>query len=90
VDEARRARVPIRCIWFKTPLEICEHNDAVRANNTIMNPESRHGLPKVAFTGFASRYKPPQTKEGFEDITEVNFSFRGTKEEYGIWGRYWT
>lgn len=31
-------------------------------------------LPKMAFTGFASRYKEPELKEGFQDIFKVNFT----------------
>lgn len=30
---ARKNKVPIRCLWFKTPIPIAEHNDAVRAMN---------------------------------------------------------
>ena len=30
-------------------------------------------LPKLAFTSFASRYRPPKLEEGFQDITEVDF-----------------
>jgi hypothetical protein len=41
-----------------------------------MNPESRTMLPKMAFTGFASRYREPTLDEGFEDITKVNFKVR--------------
>lgn len=89
IDLARAAKVPIRCVWFKTPLQVCEHNDAVRALNRTMNPETREGLPKLAFNGFASRYKQPQVKEGFQDIVEVEFAFRGTKDEYETWARYW-
>ncbi|TWU78434.1 hypothetical protein ED733_008847 [Metarhizium rileyi] len=90
VEVATAANVPIRCVWFKTPLYICEHNDAVRAHNDLLNPEARSVLPKLAFTGFASRYKEPQLKEGFQDIIEVEFKYRGTKEEYVVWARYWT
>jgi bifunctional polynucleotide phosphatase/kinase len=54
-----------------------------------MNPEDRQQLPKLAFTGFAARYKEPKLKEGFEDIVEVDFKFRGTEEEYKTWARYW-
>ncbi len=54
-----------------------------------MNPESRQLLPKLAFNGFASRFKEPKAKEGFQDVVEVDFAFRGTQEEYAIWGRYW-
>ncbi|KAF7558421.1 hypothetical protein G7046_g5745 [Stylonectria norvegica] len=89
IELAKEYSIPIRCVWFRTPLQLCEHNDAVRSLNQVMNPESRQGLPKVAFTSFATRYKTPHVNEGFQDLVEVPFKFRGTMEEYGIWGRYW-
>lgn len=89
IDLANKYNVPIRCIWFTTPLHLCEHNDAARSMNKSLNPEEREGLPRMAFTGFQSRYKAPQAKEGFQDITEIDFKFVGTKEEYNLWGRYW-
>jgi bifunctional polynucleotide phosphatase/kinase len=54
-----------------------------------MNPEARSILPKLAFNGFASRFKAPKEQEGFQDITEIPFRFQGTREEYLIWGKYW-
>jgi bifunctional polynucleotide phosphatase/kinase len=90
IDLARRHGVPIRCVWFRTPLGLCEHNDVVRALNKPLNPEARAALPKLAFNGFASRFKEPRAKEGFQDVVEVEFRFRGSSDEYAIWGRYWT
>lgn len=89
IDLARKAGVPIRCVWFKTPLSVAEHNDVVRALNKDMNPEARSALPKLAFNGYASRFREPKIKEGFQDVVEVDFKFRGTSEEFAIWGRYW-
>ncbi|KAK4120461.1 PNK3P-domain-containing protein [Parathielavia appendiculata] len=92
VGLARKHKVPIRCFWFRTPLSLCEHNDAVRslnAQNKQLNPEARKGLPKLAFNGFASRFKEPKTEEGFQDVVPIDFKFRGTREEYEVWGRYW-
>ncbi|KAJ4405437.1 DNA kinase/phosphatase Pnk1 [Neurospora sp. IMI 360204] len=89
VELAKKQGVPVRCVWFRTPLVVCEHNDAVRALNKPLNPESRTSLPKLAFNGFNARFKEPKVKEGFQDVTEVDFKFRGTKEEYEIWGKYW-
>lgn len=86
---ARERGIPIRCVWLKTSPAICEHNDAVRANNPSVNPEARESLPKMAFTGFTSRFAPPRVGEGFEDVTEIPFQFRGTEDEYNVWGRYW-
>ncbi|KAL2753534.1 hypothetical protein ACRALDRAFT_2060715 [Sodiomyces alcalophilus JCM 7366] len=89
VDLAKQLDVPIRCVWFKTALAVCEHNDTVRALSKTMNPESRTALPRIAFAGFKSRFKEPKIKEGFQDITEVEFKFRGSKEEHAIWAKYW-
>ncbi|CAG9988615.1 unnamed protein product [Clonostachys byssicola] len=89
VDLARGFKLPIRCVYFKTPLVVCEHNDAVRSLNTSLNPEQREVLPKLAFTGFASRHKPPQVKEGFQDVIEVDFTFRGERQDFEIWAKYW-
>ncbi|KAF5021771.1 hypothetical protein F66182_6146, partial [Fusarium sp. NRRL 66182] len=90
VELAKKFGISIRCVWFKTPIQVCEHNNAVRALNKSLNPESRQVLPKMAFSGFASRFKPPQLEEGFQDIIQIDFQFQGTQEEYKIWGRYWT
>lgn len=84
--------VPIRCVWFRTPPALCEHNDAVRALNRAagLNPEAREALPKLAFNSFTSRFREPRAKEeGFQDIVALDFQFRGTRDEYAVWGRYW-
>ena len=54
-----------------------------------MNPEARQSLPKLAFNSFMARFREPKAKEGFQDVLEVEFRFRGTEDEYAIWGRYW-
>ncbi|RCI14507.1 hypothetical protein L249_7013 [Ophiocordyceps polyrhachis-furcata BCC 54312] len=89
VGLAKKSGIPIRCVWFKTPMQVCEHNDAVRALNPLFNPEARTGLPKLAFNGFSTRFKEPKLAEGFQDVMEVEFEFRGTQEDYDVWGRYW-
>ncbi|OCK77416.1 PNK3P-domain-containing protein [Lepidopterella palustris CBS 459.81] len=91
INLAKKLKVPIRCVLFTASLKLCEHNDIVRALNsgTVMNPEKRTILPKLAFTGFASRYREPKLEEGFEDITKVEFRFEGTEEQRAIWSKYW-
>lgn len=87
---AESMNVPIRCVLFTSSTKLCEHNDTVRAlGGLIMNPERRELLPKMAFTGFASRYREPTLKEGFQDITKVDFRFKGTEEQKVTWSRYW-
>lgn len=90
VELAKKSKVPIRCVWFRTPLTVAEHNSAVRFTNRELNPEARGSLPKLAFISFSSRFKAPNASEGFQDVVNVDFVFRGTKEEYAKWGRYWT
>jgi hypothetical protein len=52
------------------------NRDSITDLQRQMNPESRTMLPKMAFTGFASRYREPTVDEGFDDITKVNFKVR--------------
>ncbi|RDA85857.1 hypothetical protein CP532_4904 [Ophiocordyceps camponoti-leonardi (nom. inval.)] len=89
VGLAKKSGIPIRCLWFKTPMQVCEHNDAVRALNPSLNPEARTALPKLAFNSFSSRFRQPKLAEGFQDVTEMEFEFRGTQQDYDVWGRYW-
>ncbi|GAB7330138.1 hypothetical protein MBLNU13_g01816t1 [Cladosporium sp. NU13] len=90
VKLAAKLNVPIRLVHFTAPPKLCEHNDTVRAlTGDLMNPESRTMLPKMAFTGFASRYREPTVDEGFEDITKVNFKFDGTEAQKTQWRKFW-
>ncbi|RFU36102.1 hypothetical protein B7463_g161, partial [Scytalidium lignicola] len=70
---AKKNSVPIRCVLFTTKMDVCEHNDVVRALNSEMNPEKRTILPKLAFNGFVSRFQKPVLSEGFQDIQEIGF-----------------
>ncbi|PNS17341.1 Bifunctional polynucleotide phosphatase/kinase [Sphaceloma murrayae] len=87
---AKQFSVPIRCVHFTAPSKLCEHNDTVRALvGGSMNPEKRSMLPKMAFSGFAGRYREPTVREGFQDVVKVEFRFEGADEERRVWGRYW-
>lgn len=82
-------RIPVRCVHFTATTRLCEHNDCVRAlNPQLMNPEGRSMLPAVAFRSFQQRYIPPSINEGFQDITPIDFQFRGTTEQRRVWGQY--
>ena len=90
IDLAAEFNVPIRCVEFTTPLRLAEHNDNVRAFNAeLMNPEKRELLPGIAFTSFRQRFQKPNLQEGFEDITEINFSWQGTDEQKEAWSKSW-
>ncbi|KAI0393237.1 DNA kinase/phosphatase Pnk1 [Xylariaceae sp. FL0594] len=89
IQLAKKHNVPIRCVWFKIPKALCEHNDVVRALNKSLNPEARTALPPLAFNGYFARLREPTVKEGFQHVLPIEFRFRGTREEYKIWAQYW-
>jgi bifunctional polynucleotide phosphatase/kinase len=86
---AKELNVPIRCVRFISTPELCKHNNAVRAANKDLNPESRTSLPGIAFGDFGRRFQEPTLSEGFEDIISVKFQFEGTEEARKIWGQFW-
>ncbi|GAB7348240.1 hypothetical protein MBLNU459_g6233t1 [Dothideomycetes sp. NU459] len=90
IKVAAKFGIRVRCVLFTAPSKLCEHNDTVRAlGGPLMNPEERIMLPKMAFTGFASRYREPTLKEGLQDIVKVDFQFWGSEEQKSIWKRFW-
>lgn len=44
VELAQKQGVPVRCVWFRTPLVVCEHNDAVRSLNKPVSSSSSSSL----------------------------------------------
>lgn len=89
IELSQKLGVPIRCVHMTAPTKLCEHNDTVRAlsdterePNRKFNPEKRTILPHSAFAGFASRFKEPKMKEGFRDITKVEFQVRQRPVSY--------
>ncbi len=52
IDLAKKNKVPIRCIWLKTPNHVCEHNDAVRSMNKKVWSRT---------WSFIARLQPPDT-----------------------------
>ncbi|KAL5363801.1 polynucleotide kinase 3 phosphatase-domain-containing protein [Aspergillus floccosus] len=89
IDVAKEFRVPIRCVYFTASQDLCRHNNAVRAANQTLNPESRASLPGIAFGDFQRRFKEPSPSEGFQDIIRVDFRFRGDDHAKNLWTQYW-
>ncbi|KAL8934699.1 MAG: hypothetical protein Q9211_005093 [Gyalolechia sp. 1 TL-2023] len=90
VQLAQKFNVPIRCVHFTASSKLCEHNDTVRAiAGGEFNPDKRTILPHAAFSSFASRFQPPKTQEGFQDLVPVEFQFEGDAEQRKVWCQYW-
>ncbi|KAG5914869.1 hypothetical protein E4U42_000273 [Claviceps africana] len=94
VTLAKEAKVPIRCLWFQTTFAVSKHNDAVRIFNKSLAADDdnmkRKILPGMAWISFDKDFQKPSLEEGFQDIIEIPFKFRGTRDEYKIWAQYWT
>ncbi|KAK6524295.1 hypothetical protein TWF694_005948 [Orbilia ellipsospora] len=88
---AKIGNVACRCIYLSTAENLCKHNDAVRSFSSVpsLNPEKRTVLPDIAFNTFKAKFQEPEASEGFTDITVLDFEFRGTDAEYGVWKRHW-
>ncbi|KAE8144904.1 polynucleotide kinase 3'-phosphatase [Aspergillus avenaceus] len=89
IKVSKDLNIPIRCVYFSASSSLCRHNNAVRAANKFMNPESRVSLPGIAFGDFARRFKEPSMSEGFSDIVRVDFRFRGDDHAKEVWQKYW-
>ncbi|CCX05942.1 Similar to Bifunctional polynucleotide phosphatase/kinase; acc. no. O13911 [Pyronema omphalodes CBS 100304] len=90
VTLAKEYGYKLRCLYFNSPIELCHHNDAVRAfGGDTFNPDKRTLLPGIAFNTFTGRFAKPSKDEGF-DVEEITFEFNGTEEERKIWSKYWT
>jgi hypothetical protein len=72
-----RNTVPTRLMFFAL-LPGCQKFPIGSADETIrslqVNPEKRTVLPKVAFSGYSSRFKAPEMSEGFdEEVIRIDF-----------------
>ncbi|CCG84736.1 protein of unknown function [Taphrina deformans PYCC 5710] len=83
-------KIPVRVVHFTADVELCEHNNAVRAFAPRNGEESRELLPAVAFSSFKGRYEPPRVEEGFMKLEQVEFILTGSPDEEQAWRQYWT
>jgi bifunctional polynucleotide phosphatase/kinase len=83
---ANQLNVPIRCFYFKTPIELARHNNVYRAFHCP--GEGRTLLPGTAFTTYTSAFEPPTEDEGFDELRIVNFVWEGDEVQKNLWMRY--
>jgi len=87
-------------VYFTASPQLARHNNLVRTlgghakvSKLIHAPtkeqENRKLLPMSAIYIFANRFQEPTLDEGFEQITKIDFQFRGTPQEQEIWSMWW-
>lgn len=87
---AGKYNIRVTVIYFDLPLDLCLHNDTVRAlGGDIMNTEGRGIFPRTPFLKLMSDFEKPQMSEGFARVIILGFQWMGTNEELEIWRRYW-
>eukprot|EP00299_Pterocystis_sp_00344_P013712 c6750_g1_i2.p1 GENE.c6750_g1_i2~~c6750_g1_i2.p1 ORF type:complete len:248 (-),score=72.24 c6750_g1_i2:407-1150(-) len=70
--------VTARCVWVRTPREICEHNNMFRERTQGV----KH-VPDIAYNMFKKNFEEPSTSEGFTEVITVDFCpfFKDEAEE---------
>ena len=71
IEMAKKKKIPVRCFYFKTSLEVASHLNYFRQNQT--KGEVRR-IPMVAYRVYDKYFEPPTTGEGIAEVIEVDFS----------------
>eukprot|EP01116_Phalansterium_solitarium_P020679 TRINITY_DN6162_c0_g1_i1.p2 TRINITY_DN6162_c0_g1~~TRINITY_DN6162_c0_g1_i1.p2 ORF type:complete len:430 (+),score=197.27 TRINITY_DN6162_c0_g1_i1:76-1365(+) len=67
---AKAKGIPARCFVFKTDVELAHHLNFFREK--LSNGEIRR-IPDVGYNMFKSKFEAPSAKEGFAEVTEIDF-----------------
>ncbi|OCK74810.1 putative DNA 3'-phosphatase Tpp1 [Lepidopterella palustris CBS 459.81] len=90
ISLASKHNIRVRALHFTTPVDLCLHNDTVRAlGGDQMNPERRIIFPRIPFRKLISQFEEPKKSEGFEEVIKVDFEWIGNAEELQIWNKHW-
>ncbi|KAI9034247.1 polynucleotide kinase 3 phosphatase-domain-containing protein [Hyaloraphidium curvatum] len=85
IELGRMRDVPVRCVWFDVPEDLCMHNNGVRAS---LDPK-RPSLPTAAWSGYRGNFQKPEVGEGLVQVLRVEFvpEFRDARERER-WGMF--
>ena len=72
IDIAKEFEVPVRCLLFETPKDVCMHNNYQRKVNGHRKHMSK-AVPPIPIHGFFKNSTKPSMDEGFEEILKVEF-----------------
>eukprot|EP01061_Rhynchopus_euleeides_P033931 TRINITY_DN574_c2_g1_i1.p1 TRINITY_DN574_c2_g1~~TRINITY_DN574_c2_g1_i1.p1 ORF type:complete len:594 (+),score=184.10 TRINITY_DN574_c2_g1_i1:188-1783(+) len=77
---AAKADIPIRCFYFRTPVELAKHMNQYR--EIVTNGERAH-VPGIAYNMYTSKFSEPDEDEGFTEVVEIQFvpQFQSEKEK---------
>lgn len=90
------SHVRVRCMHFNAEIELARHNNLYRSERMVgiskqtvvaHNQKLRDTLPQIAFSSYKTRYEVPKMSEGFAEIKQIFFVFKGTEEQKANWLR---
>lgn len=81
IQLAKERNLPVRCIVFEVPRELCKHNNSFRRYH-----RAERDAPSVASNVYFSKYEEPKLGEGFQEIVthEWRPMFK-SEEERNAW-----
>lgn len=65
---AEDAGIPVRCFYFRTPIDLAKHMNQYRENVFGV----KH-VPSVGYNMYKKNFKEPKKEEGFAEIKEIKF-----------------
>lgn len=68
IDIAKKMKVPVRCVWFNSSLELCKHLNRCRSYLKKIT-----AVPHVAYANAVKAFVAPSVDEGFKEVIEVPF-----------------
>jgi len=68
IDIAQKYNVKCKCIIFNTLIDVAKHNNCFRS---YISDAKR--VPDIAYNMYKSKYEQPNEKEGFYNITNMDF-----------------
>lgn len=72
INIAKKYNIPIRCITFTCPIELCKHNSHYR---NFVTKGVTDVIPNIAYNMLNKKYTKPNIDEGFSSVDEVDFCF---------------
>jgi bifunctional polynucleotide phosphatase/kinase len=85
IQLAKDRNIPVRCILFEIPREVCRHNNCFRIYH-----RSERRTPSIAASVYFSKYEEPTLDEGFQEIIRQEWCpMFESEEERCAWELYY-
>jgi hypothetical protein len=70
LDMAKKFKYKMRCHYFNTEKDLSIHNNSFRH---CVSDGSSSMVPQIAYNIYKSKFEKPSTKEGFNEVDEIDF-----------------